>query len=132
MSCLVLCGAVCFECASRLAFLAGVRLTWVLLARVWRVSGARAWSCVWVAWINGRGERREPVSAGSLLSPLFFFCGADDGTRTRCLHLGRVALILLSFIRSVLPGCSLAFACVGGGADDGTRTRCLHLGKVTL
>ena len=41
---------------------------------------------------------------------LFFFCGADDGSRTRCLHLGRVVLRLLSFIRSVCPGRSLAFA----------------------
>lgn len=58
--------------------------------------------------VGGRGGR-EPVSVGSL--PLsFLLCGADDGSRTRCLHLGRVALILLSFIRSVCPGRSLAFA----------------------
>lgn len=45
-----------------------------------------------------------------------FLCGANDGTRTRCLHLGRVTLRLLSFIRSVLPGCSL-FACLRWGLE---------------
>lgn len=67
-------------------------------------------------------EKREEGAClvGSLLS-LLLFCGANDGTRTRCLHLGRVMLRLLSFIRSVFPGCSL-LACLrfrGFGADDG-------------
>ena len=45
-----------------------------------------------------------------------------------------MTLRLLSFIRSVFPGCSL-LGCLrfrGFGADDGSRTRNFHLGRVTL
>ena len=68
---------------------------------------------VWV-W----GERGGTCLVGSLLS-LFSFCGADDGSRTRCLHLGVVALYLLGFIRmSRRPALLAAFVCLGarGGA----------------
>lgn len=74
---------------------------------------------VWVQEKRGR----EPVSVGSL--PLsFLLCGADDGSRTRCLHLGRVALFLVSYICICVPRlferCQLACLCVAGfGADDG-------------
>ena len=64
-----------------------------------------------VRWVYKTG--REP--AWLVLSP-FFLCGADDGTRTRCLHLGRVTLRLLSFIRSVFPGCSL-LVCLRWGVE---------------
>lgn len=69
-----------------------------------------------------RKAGREPVV---WFSPRFFFflCGADDGSRTRCLHLGRVALYLMSYI-CVFPRlferCQFARLCVAGvGADDG-------------
>lgn len=81
----------------------------------WRSFSLRAWSCVCAGRVDKwKGRERESVSVGSLSLPPFFFsslvCGANDGTRTRYLHLGRVTLSLLSFIRSVLPGRSLAFA----------------------
>lgn len=83
-----------------------------------RVGGARflcerGLACVRVAWINGKGGRGNLSALVPSPSPPFFsslVCGANDGTRTRYLHLGRVTLSLLSFIRSVLPGRSLAFA----------------------
>lgn len=65
---------------------------------------------------------REPVVWSS---PRFFFflCGADDGSRTRCLHLGMVALYMVSYI-CVFPRlfehCQFVCLCVAGvGADDG-------------
>ena len=68
---------------------------------------------------------REPVV---WFSPRFFFflCGADDGSRTRCLHLGGWRSGLVSYVRKcVFPGCPLRFLIVcallslGFGADDG-------------
>ncbi len=49
--------------------------------------------------------------------------GADDEARTRYLHLGKVALYQMSYIR-------IYFILIG--ADDEARTRYLHLGKVAL
>ena len=119
------------------------RVWWVLAcarAGAWRMCGRlRVWVCFWrasvvlcvrVAWINGKG--REEGTNANRFPPLslFFFCGADDGNRTRCLHLGRVVLRLLSFIRSVCTGRSLgalAHCFSGFGADDGNRTRVICL-----
>ena len=113
-------------CGVRVAFLAsrvgGARVGVAGSVRfvVARLLGARVWVCPCVC---GREKREEGTClVGSLLS-LLLFCGANDGTRTRCLHLGRVTLSLLSFIRSVFPRL-LACVCLrllwGFGADDGT------------
>ena len=50
--------------------------------------------------------------------------GATDGTRTRDLDLGKVALYQLSYCRKNVFQRT--------GATDGTRTRDLDLGKVAL
>ena len=93
----------------------------VCLAAVWWVRDClcgcgvllvreRGLVCVRVAWVNwGEGA----CQCWFPLPPLLFsslVCGAGDGSWTRCLRFGRVALILLGFIRGVLPGCSLVFA----------------------
>ena len=87
-----------------------VLVVWVVFCgRVWvgaRFLCGRGLVCVRVAWIN-------LVSVGSLsFPPLFFFlvCGVDGGSWIRGLHFGGVVLSLLSFIRRVLLGRSLAFA----------------------
>lgn len=78
--------------------------------------------CVFVSWwracvprVRCAGCIKRGENAWLVLSP-FFLCGANDGTRTRCLHLGRVTLRLLSFNRSVFPGCSL-LVCLRWGVE---------------
>ncbi len=53
--------------------------------------------------------------------------GAEDGTRTRDIHLGKVALYQLSHFRIFVVRTLSVI-----GAEDGTRTRDIHLGKVAL
>lgn len=61
---------------------------------------AYAWVLVFSrVGVEKRG--REPVWL--VPSPVFLLCGADDGSRTRCLHLGRVALCLVSYICAIVP-----------------------------
>ena len=58
--------------------------------------------------------------------------GAEDETRTRDIHLGKVALYQLSHFR-ILSICTARRAApVVVGAEDETRTRDIHLGKVAL
>ena len=47
----------------------------------------------------GVGEEGEGTCLVGSLPLSFLLCGADDGSRTRCLHLGGVALFLVSYIR---------------------------------
>ena len=76
-----------------------------------RVRGLGCPACLVVS-CGCRKKRGENLPGW--FSPRFFFCGADDGTRTRCLHLGRVTLSLLSFIRVLRHLVLLvAFACLG-------------------
>ena len=67
--------------------------------------------------------------------------GADDEARTRYLHLGKVALYQMSYIRTKLTLYKFKKAIslprtrsfkMPFGADDEARTRYLHLGKVAL
>lgn len=72
----------------------------------------------------GVGKEGEGTCLVGSLPLSFLLCGADDGSRTRCLHLGRVALFLVSYICICVPRlferCQLACLCVAGfGADDG-------------
>lgn len=66
----------------------------VLLAR------ERGLACVRVAWINEKGEGEGTCQRWFPLPLFFFFCGADDGSRTRYLHLGVVVLRRLSYVVS--------------------------------
>ena len=62
-------------------------------------------------------------------------CGADDEARTRYLHLGKVALYQMSYIRTKPAGKPVrpkGSPMIRYGADDEARTRYLHLGKVAL
>ena len=51
--------------------------------------------------------RKERISVQKNLFGLFdkrdFLHGADDGARTRYLHLGKVALYQMSYIRKLVP-----------------------------
>ena len=109
-----------FGCGVRVAFLAsrvGARWwAWLGACALWlRACWVRECGCA-PACVGVKREREGGTClVGSLLS-LFSFCGANDGSRTRCLHLGMVTLYLLSFIRSVFPGCSL-LVCLRWGLE---------------
>ena len=101
----------------------------------WRSLSARVWGApgVFGGWVRGCGRvwlrvagrerglvcagrvdkweegEREPVSVGSLSLSFSSFVGRMAGLEPAAS--AWVALILLGFVRSVLPRCSLAFVC---------------------